>query len=200
MVSKQIQIVILSLLFMPACFTMGIETREQLSEEFSVIEGHLASKPFRARKNKRLILYIGDIKIEQEAPKILETIEGDEIVIEPRETPQPKLTNIRKAVTENDEEEWVLDNLETLLNANYKIGPEGRTVRLFGKFVKDKRHMEHVGGFDFFFCFIGYDDPITGEDTPIDTCYGNRWKDDILEFMKSGGPGALQKAGKAVLP
>lgn len=200
MVSKQIQVILLTLIFTPACFSLSISSKEQLTTEFTVIEGHLAAKPFRARKNKRLILYIGDIKEEKEEPQVLETVEGEEISIEPRELVQPKLTNIRKAVTENDEEKWVLDNLETLLNANYKIGPEGRTVRLFGKFVNGQRHMEHIGGYDFFFCFIGYDDPITGKDTPIDTCYGNRWKDDLFKFMRDGGPAALKKAGKAVLP
>ena len=167
--------------------------KETLATEFTVIEGRLAAKPHTERGNKRLILYIGDKVIpEQKTVKpppplkdavtgsIIRTEEGEKVVVNPE--PESRLTNIRKAVTENTEEEWILLQLKDLLST-MKIGPEGPTVRLYGKHLKGKRWQEQVGGIDFWYCYVGYDDKITGEDVVIDTCYGNRWQDDFFKFF-----------------
>ncbi len=221
-----------SALMATGCLSSGPKGVESLSEDFTIIEGHLAAKPFLERGGKRLVIYIGDRTVPAEVvkpPPLTDAITGEEIetpgeFIDPSEgkervtvvpdpvITQPKLTNLRKAVTENDEEKWVLSQLKLLLagchgppscppedaHPGMKIGPEGPTIRLYGKHIKGKRWQEHVGGVDFVFCFLGYDDPVTGADTPIDTCFGDRWKDDFLKFIFEKGKGGVKAIPKAL--
>lgn len=204
--------------------------KEALSEDFTIIEGHLAAKPMLERGGKRLIIYIGDRTIpEEKPPPLTDALTGEEIekpgefidpeggkehvnVIPDLVENQPRLTNLRKAVTENDEEKWVLQQLKTLMagcqgppscqpedkQPGLKIGPEGPTIRLYGKYIKGKRWQEHVGGIDFVFCFLGYNDLVTGEDTVIDTCFGDRWQDDFFKFIFEKGKGGVKAIPKAI--
>ncbi len=192
-------------LVLAACGTGKKPVQIQLSEEFSYIEGRLAGEPFLSRNTKRLNLYLGDLHVEEEAPipdPPLTNIEGEEVEVPepvPPERSQPKLTNIRKAITQNLEERWVLDDLLLILKA-MKRGPEGPVIRLYGKHTRGTRVFEQMGSIDFFFCFLSYEDPITGQDTPIDTCYGDRWKDGLLDLIKSKGAAGLKKGIKLVIP
>ena len=189
-----------------ACSTFSPEEPAQMSEEFSVIEGHLAAKPPQADNlpagGKRLILYIGDRHIEPtstESVELEDAVTGETIetpVEKPVET-QPKLTNIRKAVTENTEEKHILRGVASLLR-DWDIGADGPTIRLYGRYI-EKRWNEHVFGIDFVFCYIGYDDPITGDDQIIDTCFGDRWQDDFFRFIYEKGVDGVKKGVKTAL-
>ena len=84
------------------------------------------------------------------------------------------------------------------LLSTIEIGPEGPTVRLYGKRINGKRWQEQVGGIDFWYCYVGYDDKVTGEDTVIDTCYGNRWRDDFFKFFYEKASEGIRKAPSIV--
>lgn len=177
--------------------------KEALSEDFVAIEGHLAAKPVLERSGKRLIIYIGDKEVLDEKdvpPPIKDVLTGEEVIAPTGPTEaQPKLTNIRKAVTENEEEKWVLQQIQQFLAGDtMKIGPEGPTIRLFGKPIQGKRWQEHIGGIDFVFCFLGYDDPVTGRDTIVDTCFGDRWQNEFFQFLFEKGKDGIKAAPKAV--
>ena len=81
-----------------------------------------------------------------------------------------------------------------------KIGPEGPVIRLYGKHTKGTRVFEQMGSVDFFFCYLSYEDPITHEDTPIDTCYGDRWRDGLLDMIRTKSGDGLKRAGQLVMP
>ena len=48
------------------CISSGPKGVESLSEDFTIIEGHLAAKPFLERGGKRLVIYVGDRTVPAE--------------------------------------------------------------------------------------------------------------------------------------
>ncbi|MCP4251052.1 MAG: hypothetical protein GY778_28780 [bacterium] len=194
-------------LLLSGCAVSGPEDpRARLAGELSIIEGYLAAPPVLERGGRRLILYLGDpAPMPEPEPSVaLEDAVTGEVVhrTSPADpVPPGALVNIRKAATENREEKDILRALgdkEGLLTG-WKTGAEGPRIRLYGKHVEEDWN-EYVQGVDFAFCYLEYRNEHTGRDDVVDTCYGDRWHDELLRMMREKSGGALGAAKKVVVP